>query len=194
FYFARVLVRAATEKSKPNGDRLPEYTDSWLALLSKSLLDPQPVYPELEQLVLSFWLSKLRENLTADGAGTKTFLVKASPEALAARLATSKLGDPAVRKALWDGGLEAVKASDDPMIQYVLKIDAEARRLRTAYDDRVTGPTTAAAEKIAKARFAVFETSIYPDATFTLRLSYGKVAGWTYRGVIVPPFTDFKGL
>ena len=76
FHFARALVRSAEERAKPNTERLPEYTDSRLALLSKSLLDPQPVYPELEQLALSFWLSKLRENLTADGAGTKTFLGK----------------------------------------------------------------------------------------------------------------------
>ena len=68
------------EKSKPNGERLPEYTDSRLALLSKTLLDPQPVYPELEQVALEFWLSKLRENLTADAPGTKTFLGKDSPE------------------------------------------------------------------------------------------------------------------
>jgi hypothetical protein len=80
------------------------------------------------------------------------------------------------------------------MIQYVLRIDPEARKLRTAWNDKVTGPTTEAAEKIAKARFAVYGDSIYPDATFTLRLSYGKIEGWTYNGDTVPPFTYFKGL
>ena len=99
-----------------------------------------------------------------------------------------------MRKALWEGGLKAVQASDDPLIQFVLKIDPEARRLRAANDDLVLGPTTVAAEKIAKARFAVYGDSIYPDATFTLRLSYGKIAGWTYRGVSVAPFTEFAGL
>ena len=80
------------------------------------------------------------------------------------------------------------------MIQYVLRIDPEARKLRAAYNEKVAGPTTAAAEKIAKARFAVYGDSIYPDATFTLRLSYGKIEGWTYQGTTVPPFTYFKGL
>ena len=194
FSYARSLVRAAQERARPSAERLPGFADSQLPLLEKEVLDPHPVYPELEQLTLEFWLSKAREYMTADAPGTKLLLGKDSPEQLSARLAASKLGDPALRKALWDGGLKAVQASDDPMIRFVLKVDAEARRLRMAYDEQVTGPTTAAAEKIAKARFAIYGTSLYPDATFTLRLSYGKIAGWTYRGVTVPPFTNFAGL
>jgi hypothetical protein len=80
------------------------------------------------------------------------------------------------------------------MIQFVLRIDPAARQLRTAYDEKVSGPVTAASEKIAKARFAVYGDSLYPDATFTLRLSYGAIAGWTYHGRTVEPFTTFKGL
>jgi hypothetical protein len=192
--FARALVRAAEERPKPNGERLREYTDSRLALLSKSLLDPEPVYPDLEKLVLGFWLSKLRENLTADASGTKTFLGKDSPENLAARLADSKLGDANVRKALWDGGLKAIQASDDPMIRFVLATDAASRAIRKQYEDEVSGPVDRAAQKIAQARFSIYGTSVYPDATFSLRLSYGKVGGWTDNGVTVPAFTYYKGL
>ncbi|HYJ35587.1 MAG TPA: S46 family peptidase, partial [Rhizomicrobium sp.] len=151
FRYARALVRAAEEKPKPNGERLREYTDSRLALLSKSLLDPVPVYPDLEKLVLGFWLSKLRENLTVDSSGTKTFLGKDSPENLAERLAGSKLGDPAVRKALWDGGLAAIKASDDPMIKFALATDAASRAIRKQYEDEVSGPVDRATQKIAQA-------------------------------------------
>ena len=194
FRFARTLVRAAAEKAKPNSDRLPAYTDSRLALLSKNLLDPQPVYPELEQATLEYWLSKLRENLTADAPGTKTFLGKDSPENLSARLAKSKLGDPAVRKALWDGGMAAIQASDDPMIKFVLATDATSRAIRKQFEERVSGPTDRATQKIARARFAIYGTNVYPDATFTLRLSYGKVQGWTDNGVSVPSFTYYKGL
>lgn len=194
FRFARTLVRAAEEKAKPNSDRLPAYTDSRLALLSKTLLDPQPVYPELEQVVLEYWLSKLRENLTADASGTKIFLGKNSPENLSARLAQSKLGDPAMRKALWDGGVAAIQASDDPMIKFVLATDAASREVRKQYEERVSGPTDRAAQKIARARFAIYGTNVYPDATFSLRLSYGKVEGWTDNGVTVPSFTYYKGL
>jgi len=194
FRFARTLVRAAEEKAKPNTERLPEYTDSRLALLSKTILDPQPVYPDLEQVTLEFWLSKLRENLTADSAGTKTFLGKDSPETRSARLAGSKLGDPAVRKALWDGGMAAIRASNDPMIKYVLATDQASRDIRKQYENRVSGPTDRAAQKIARARFAIYGTHVYPDATFSLRLSTGKVEGWTDNGATVAPFTYYKGL
>jgi hypothetical protein len=194
FHFARALVRSAEERAKPNTSRLPEYTDSRLALLSKSLLDPQPVYPELEQLTLSFWLSKLRENLTADGAGTRTFLGKDSPEMLAKRLATSRLSDPALRKALWDGGLAAIRASNDPMIKFVLATDGASRAIRSQYENEVSGVVDRASQRIAQARFAIYGTSIYPDATFSLRLSHGKVSGWTENGASVPSFTYFDGL
>jgi Peptidase S46 len=194
FGYARALVRAAQERVKPNGERLPEYTDSRLALLQKRVLDVQPVYPELEQLKLEFWLSKLRENLTADAAGTKAFLGKDSPETLSARLAASGLGDPALRKQLWDGGLAAITASRDPLIQYVLATDAASRAIRKDYETRVSGPTDRAAERIAKARFAIYGTNTYPDATFSLRLSYGHIEGWTDNGVTVKPFTTFAGL
>ena len=192
--YARALVRAGAERAKPNGERLPEYTDSRLALLEKRVLDARPVYPELEQLALEFWLSKLRENLTADAPATRTFLGTASPEDLGAALARSKLGDVAVRKQLWDGGLAAVEASDDPLIKFVLATDATSRAVRKEVEARVDGPVARAHERIARARFAAYGTSTYPDATFTLRISYGKVDGWTDNGVTVAPFTYFRGL
>jgi hypothetical protein len=195
FDYAKDLVRAAQERAKPSADRLPGYADSQLPLLEKEVLDPTPVEAPLEQAALEFWLSKAREYLTADDPNTTLLLGRESPEALSARLAKgSRLGDPAVRKALWDGGLKAVAASTDPMIQYVLRIDPQARALLTAYNEQVTGPTVQAAEKIAKARFVIYGDSLYPDATFTLRLSYGQIAGWTYRGATVKPFTTFAGL
>jgi len=194
FSYARSLVRAAAERQKPSAERLPGYSDTQLPLLEKQVLDVKPVYPKLEQQLLEFWLSKSREYLTADNPYTHLLLGRDSPEDLSAQLAQSKLGDAAVRKQLWNGGWAAIQASKDPMIQYVLRIDPEARKLRTEYNNRVTGPVTAASEKIAKARFAAYGDTIYPDATFTLRLSYGKIEGWTHNGTTVPPFTYFKGL
>jgi hypothetical protein len=194
FSYARDLVRAAAERQKPSAERLPGYSDSQLPLMQKEVLDVKPVYPALEQQLLEFWLSKSREYLTADNPYTHLLLGWDSPEDLSAALAQSKLGDAAVRKALWDGGWKAIQASNDPMIKYVLRIDPEARKLRTDYDNRVNGPIAAASEKIAKARFAAYGDKVYPDATFTLRLSYGKIDGWTYNGTTVPPFTYFSGL
>jgi hypothetical protein len=193
--YAKALVRAAKERTKPNSDRLPGYTDGALPLLEKTVTDPRPVYPWLEELTLSYWLSKTREALTSDDPRVKTMLGKESPEQLGHRLvAGTTLADPAVRKALFDGGLPAVQASRDPLIQFVLANDPEARALRDRYRFEVDAPTTAAQSRIAQARFAAYGTGLYPDATFTLRLSYGGVKGWTYNGVRVPTTTYFKGL
>jgi hypothetical protein len=195
FGYARALVRSAQERAKPSADRLPEYGDTRLPLLQKNLLDAKPVDTALEELYLQFWLEKSREYLTADAPETKLLLGRESPQQLADRLVQgTKLADPAVRKALYDGGLAAIQASQDPMIQYALKIDGAARERRTAWETRVSGPTDRAAERIAKARFAAYGESVYPDATFSLRLSYGKIDGWTYRGTTVPPFTYIGGL
>ena len=192
---ARILVRAAQERGKPIAQRLPEYSDSALPLMQKTLLDDSPVDPELETLYLGFWLSKTREYLTTDDPNVKALLGRQSPEALAKALVDgSKLADPAVRKALWDGGLPAVEASTDPLIRFVLATDPDARRARSDWEARVSGPVDQAAERVARAQFAVYGDSIYPDATFTLRLSYGKIAGWTYRGRTIAPFTTFAGL
>jgi hypothetical protein len=192
---ARTLVRAAAERAKPSPDRLPEYDDSRLPFVEREVLAPIPVDPVTEQLALEFWLAKARELLGADDADVVLLLGGESPETLSkALVARTQLGDPAVRKALWDGGWAAVQASDDPMIRYALKIDPEARRIRAASEEQVAGPTARSAAAIARARFAVYGTGVYPDATFTLRLSYGAVQGWTWRGVTTPPFTTFAGL
>lgn len=193
--YARTLVRAAQERNKPNGERLSEFTEARLPLLEKRLLDVRPVDRPLEELYLAFWLSKTREYLTTDDPATQLLLGRESPEAMAARLAAgSRLDDPAVRKALWEGGQAAIEASDDPMIQLALRMDPTARGLREAWETEVEAPTARAAERIARARFAVYGDQVYPDATFTLRLSYGQVQGWTHRGRTIPAATTLAGL
>ena len=195
FDYARDLVRAAAERRKPSAARLPGFAESQLPALQKAVLDPLPINHAYEQLILEFWFARTRDALTADDPATRQVLGKESPEGLAARLARdSKLDDPAVRKALWDGGERAIEASDDPMIVFMRRIDPAARAARAAYEERYVGPTTRASEAIAKARFAVLGDSVYPDGTFTLRLAYGKIDGWTYRGATTPPFTTFAGL
>lgn len=194
FGWARTLVRAAQERPKPSGERLSDFADSRLAATERGLTTVSKVEAPLEQLYLEHWLLKSREVLAAEPEAQTALLGRESPEGLASRLVSgTKLGDPTVRKALWDGGLDAIKASDDPMIKYVLQMDEAARAVRTTWEAEVTGPTDRAAERIARARFAAYGDSVYPDATFTLRLSYGKVAGWTYRGKTVTPFTTIGG-
>ncbi len=194
FGYAMTLVRAAAERPKANAERLPGYSDSQLPLVQKRLLDQKPIYPWLDQLFMEWSLSKAREYLGADDPQTKLLLGKESPEALAARLvAGTKLADPAVRKALWEGGQEAINASTDPMIVYARSLDANDRALQKRYDELVDAPLTAAQAKLADARFAAYGDTLYPDATFTLRISYGKVAGWMERGKMVPTRTVMGG-
>lgn len=162
-------------------------------MIGRRLADLPPVDPVLEQLYLEHWLLNTRETLTVEAPQVRALLGKESPEAIAARLAESQLGDPAVRDALWKGGLRAIEASDDPLIQFVRRGDPLARAARDAYEAEVSGPVDQAAEKIARARFAVLGDAVYPDATFSLRLSYGRVAGWRERGRSVPAVTTFAG-
>lgn len=192
--YAQALVLAAQERAKPNAERLPGYTDSALPLTEKQILDQRPIYPWLDELTMSWSLSKAREYLGVDDPDAKLLLGKESPEALAKRLvAGSKLADPAVRKALWDGGLAAVQASDDPMIQYALKLSDRQRDLKKAVDAAYAGPLALAGAKLADARFAAYGDANYPDATFTLRISYGRVKGWEERGRMVPFQTTLGG-
>jgi hypothetical protein len=194
FGYAMTLVRAAAERGKPNAERLPGYSDSALPLVEKRLLDEKPIYPWLDQLWMEWSLSKSREYLGADDPQTRLLLGKESPEGLAGRLvAGTRLADPAVRKALWDGGQAAINASTDPMIVYARSLDANDRALQKRFDEQVDAPLTAAGAKLADARFAAYGDTVYPDATFTLRISYGKVAGWMERGKMVPTRTILGG-
>ncbi|MFC5373054.1 S46 family peptidase [Brevundimonas faecalis] len=195
FQWARAIVRGAQERAKPSDQRLSELADSRLPGVQASLFAERPTYPELEQIRLEWWLSKTREWLTVDSPHVRTLLGKESPEGLSARLiAGTKLADPAVRRALWEGGLPAVQASTDPLIQYVLAIDADARAVRTEWDNKVKAQTDRASERLAAARFAVYGDAVYPDATGTLRLTYGRVEGTDVPGQRIAAFTTFAGL
>ena len=195
FAYARTLVRGAQERAKPSDQRLPEFTDSRLSGVESRLFAERPTYPELEQIRLEWWLSKTREWLTVDNPAVRTLLGKESPEGLSARLvAGTTLADPAARRALWEGGLAAVQASSDPMIQYALAIDADARAVRDAWESRVQAPTDRASEELAAARFAAYGDAVYPDATGTLRLTYGQVEGSDVPGQRFGAFTTFAGL
>ncbi|MET0536291.1 MAG: S46 family peptidase [Steroidobacter sp.] len=195
FGYARTLVRGAAERAKSNEQRLREYAESNLPKVAAGLLANTPTYPDFEQVTLSFSLDKMREFLGPDAPIVRQLMSSESPESLATKLITqSKLADPAVRKALWEGGAAAIESSQDPMIVLARDVDAEARAVRKVYDDEVQAPIAAAQEKIAKARFAVLGTNTYPDATFTLRLSYGTVEGWIENGENVDPYSKLSRL
>ena len=194
FNIARTLVRGAVERNKPEGERLAEFSASRLPFVERQLLSPAPIYPEFEKVKLEFSLTKLRESLGTDDPFVVQVLGKESPAQLAARLVDgTTLGDVATRKALWSGDAAAIEKSTDPFIQLARAVDGASRAIRKRYENEVSAVEQKNAELIAKARFAQLGTKVYPDATGTLRLSYGDVRGWMERGKPVAPFTDFGG-
>lgn len=194
FTYARDIVRGVAERDKPDAERLPRYSQARLPAVARTITTARPVEPAFEQIHLDLWLTKMRELLTTDHPLVRRVLGSESPEALAARLSRSRLSDAAFRTALWEGGAAAVAASDDPMIAFVRAWDDEARALRARYQTEVEGPIARAQERIARARFQAFGANLYPDATFSPRLSYGRVQGWTEAGRAIPSFTYARGL
>ncbi len=194
FGYARDLVRAAAERDKPDAERMPRYTNARLPSVEQAINAQRPIEPAFERIHLELWLSKMREMLTVDHPVVRRVLGSESPEALAARLSQSRLADPAFRRALWQGGTVAIAASDDPLIVFVRAWDEDARTLRAQYQAQVEGPIARAQERIARARFQAFGTGLYPDATFSPRLSYGRVQGWQEGSRTIPAFTYARGI
>jgi hypothetical protein len=194
FKYARRLLRAGDERPKPNGERFPEFRDSNKESLELDLFSTEPIHDDLEQLILTDSLTDLSTRFGINDSLVQKVLAGKSPGARAAELIKgTKVKDPAVRKQLYEGGAAAVKAANDPMIELARLVDAPARAARKVFDIQDETKQQAYGD-IAKARFAIEGTNNYPDATFTLRLSYGPVRGYEENGKPVAPLTDFAGL
>jgi hypothetical protein len=193
FKYARRVVRAAEERPKPNGERFPEFRDSNRESLELDLFSTEPVDEDVEQLTLTDSLTDMATRFGAEDALVQKVLAGKSPAARAAELSKSRLKDVAFRKQLYEGGASAIAAANDPMIELARMVDGPAREARKAWEAQDEIKQQAYAQ-IAKARFAIQGTSTYPDATFTLRLSYGPVVGYEENGKQVAPFTNFAGL
>jgi len=195
FAYARALVRLATESAKPDSERLPEYTDARRGAIVMMLTSPEQTYKDFEKFKLAGSLAFLRDTLGANNSIVKGVLGDKTPEARAAELIDgTKLEDANYRKQLMSGGSKAIEESTDPMIVLARSIDDEARALQKRYDAEVLANERANYAKIARALFELEGTKLYPDATFTLRLSYGDVKGYRENGKQVTPFTYFAGL
>jgi hypothetical protein len=204
FTIARNLVRHGDEMAKPNGERLREFGESRLPQMKAATLVNEPIYDELEISILTWSLTQMRAELGPDHPIVKRVFGKRSPAQIATdavkhtrlkELQVDAQGNAigGYRKALYDGGKPAVDASHDPMIELARALDPDARAIRKKVETEVDGPLKRQQELLAKARFAVYGDSRYPDATFTLRLSYGTVKGWKEGDHPVAPFTTLAG-
>jgi hypothetical protein len=189
------IVQYVAEVKKPNEKRYEEFVDANLDSLRNELLSPAPVYDDLEVVTLTDQLQLALEGLGPDHAYVKAALSGKTPaEAAQAAVAGTKLQDPAARRAFLDGGEKAVTASTDAMIVLARRLDPLVREVRRFLEDEVDAPSTRAMERIAQARWKVYGRMVPPDATFTLRLSYGAVKGYPAEGTTVAPFTTFYGM
>ena len=195
FAFARTLVRLAEESTKPNEKRLPGYTDAARASLEQELYSPAPVYDDFEKAKLSDSLAFMQDEMGANNAIVKTVLQGKSPSDRANELIDgTRLKEVDARKQVASGGLPAIEKSNDPLIKLARSVDPEARAVRKRYEDEVQAVERINYAKISRALFELKGTSLYPDATFTLRLSYGAVKGYRENGKFIAPFTDIAGL
>jgi hypothetical protein len=188
------LNRYAAEIGKPDGQRLEEFADANFPALRQQIVSPAPIHAEFEKTVLTWWLTKVREYLGTTDPDVRSLLGTRSPEEIADSLVTgTKLDQAPLRAQLLEGGASAIAAYHDPLIDFARILDAPARAVRTDYENTVKAVVTKNAALITKARFALEGKGTYPDATFTLRLSYGAVAGYEENGRTVAPTTNFSG-
>ncbi|MFB3906291.1 MAG: S46 family peptidase [Acidobacteriota bacterium] len=191
---ANTLVFYVIETRKPDADRLDGYHESDLDALRFQLFSPAPLYPALEEAIMAGMLQMAVEELGPDDPFLKSVLNGQTPAELARKvIRQTKLTDPAFRKSLTEGGEEAVRKSTDPLVQLMVRLEPQLREAEEWYKKNIESVLSPATEKIAKARFAVFGKSTYPDATFTLRLSYGAVKGYPMNGTIAPYKTTLYG-
>ena len=194
FTIARQLLRAGDEKAKPNGERLREFGDAGLPSFEQQLLSEKPIYEDLEIILLADAMQSMAEQFGATDPLVVKVLAGKSPRQRAAELIKStKVRDVAYRKKLYEGGKAAVDASSDPMIELARLVDPDARAARKVAEAQTELKKQGQAA-IAKARFSVEGSSRFPDATFTLRLSFGVVKGWVEEGEKIPAFTTFAGM
>jgi hypothetical protein len=192
---ASLLARYAEEIGKPDASRLDEIRDSRREGLRFTLLSTAPLYLDLEEAVLAGWLEEAHRTLGAGDPFVKAALGNRSPsEAVRAAIGGTKLDDVNVRRALLDGGAEAIRASEDPLLAMARRVEPVLRELRLWQEQRLRSVETSAGQQISAARFAVYGKSVYPDANSTLRLGFGRVAGYEEDTTLVPWKTTFHGL
>jgi hypothetical protein len=192
--YARTLVRLATELPKPNDQRLRGFQNQNLPTIEQALASTAPLSRRLEIRQLTLAFANLQENLGPANDYVKLVLAGKPPAERAAELLNgSHLDDPVFRRELYKGGKAAIDAAADPMIVLLRQVDPMTRANRKDAEDHVDAVVRRNGALIAQARFALYGTGVAPDATGTLRLSYGTVKGYTEDGKKIPWSTTFAG-
>jgi hypothetical protein len=192
---AAQIVRLTAELTKPNEQRLEEYQDDNLEAVHHELYADAPIYADLEEVLLTEALDRLRVELGENHPTIRELLRGRLPADVAREaVAGSRLYKPADRKTLAESGAAAVASSTDPVVRLARVLDPLYRETRRRYEEEVEIVEDRAGLRIAQVQFAASGADTYPDATFTLRLAYGRSLGYETGGYRVPYMTTFHGL
>lgn len=174
------IVRLSEEQTKPNAQRMQGYGEADLPGLMTRLYAEEPFNADHERFKLESALSLLAERLGGDDPLVTALLQGRSPAARAREvIAGTKLHEATARKALAESGRDGVLRSSDPIIPMAIALEQADRELTRRYLDEVESVERDAYGRLAAARFAVLGKEVYPDATGTLRLSFGPVRAIT---------------
>jgi len=193
--YALRIVRFVEEIEKPDKDRLEGYHKADVERIKFRLFSPAPIYKDLEEVNMVDLFQTVKKELGENDEFVKSLIGDRNPEEYAHKLfSDTRLDKVEFRKKLIEGGKEAVQKCNDPLILLAKRIDPTMRKDRKWRKENISSKLNFASEKIAKARFEIYGKNIYPDATFSLRLSYGTVKGYEMNGTIAPCFTTLYGL
>ncbi len=193
--YALRIVRFVEEIEKPDKDRLEGYHKTDVERIKFRLFSPAPIYKDLEEINMVDLFQTVKKELGENDEFVKSLIGDRNPEEYAHKLfSDTRLDEVEFRKKLINGGKEAVQKCNDPLILLAKRIDPIMRKDRKWRKENISSKLNFASEKIAKARFEIYGKNIYPDATFSLRLSYGTVKGYEMNGTIAPCFTTLYGL
>jgi hypothetical protein len=199
---ARSLVRITNEKAKPSNQRLLEYGDARLPSLEQRLFSAAPIDKALDEVLLAESFRFMRDKLGPENETVRVALNGQTPEEAAHHaVEKTQLDDPAFRRRLYEGGPKAIAESSDPLIVLLRNVDPGARDLRQHWEDEVNEPMARGSALLARLRFTVEGAGSYPDATGTVRLTFGTIKGYVEdgrgtatKGTSITPFTLIGGI
>ncbi|MCA9128387.1 MAG: S46 family peptidase [Planctomycetales bacterium] len=193
YSIAEDLVLMAGEDQKPSEERLREFRDSNRQSLEQALFSPAPLYEDLERVQLADELARLVETRGGnDPLVIKVLAGKGPRERATELIAGTKLFEVESRKALAQAGQTGIANSDDALIQLAVTLENEYRAIREI-TEQLDEQERQAYAKITEAQFQAEGESVYPDATFTLRLAYGLVKSYQEDGQTIASQTTLGG-
>jgi hypothetical protein len=189
------IIRYAIEIQKPSEKRYEEFRDSSLDSWKHKFLGKVPIYKNKEMIVLKHSIEQSIANLGKDDKFVKAILQNKTPEKIVQELISkTQLDSPEFRKSLLESKPEEILQNKDPLLQWIIQLEPLFREKRDWIEKEIETPLSIEGGKLAKIKFAMYGKSTYPDATFTLRLAYGKMKGYSVEGFQFPPFTTYHGL